>query len=128
MKSSEIISTLSKHLSLRRLSRLKTVLSSRIVDTTIVFENLGDPHNIAACLRTADALGIQDGTLYCIRIKLHFLCELVTPVVCAVHVVERWNDRFFPSQHTSQGAAKWLTLHRYTSTREWCVGHLAIGF
>ena len=61
MTSKAIIGVLSKHLSERRLSRLQTVLRARVRDTVLVFENLGDPHNIAACLRTADAIGIQDG-------------------------------------------------------------------
>lgn len=56
-----ITGVLSRHLSERRLNRLWTVARARVRDTVLVFENIGDPHNIAACLRTADALGIQDG-------------------------------------------------------------------
>lgn len=59
--SSAIVKVLQTRLSQRRLSRLRTVLSARVRDTVLVFENLGDAHNISACLRTADALGIQDG-------------------------------------------------------------------
>lgn len=58
-----VVAVLSKHLSLRRLSRFQAVLNGRVRDTVLVFENLGDSHNIAACLRTADALGVQDGAL-----------------------------------------------------------------
>lgn len=127
MTSAAIIGVLGKHVSEKRLTRLATVLRSRVRDTTLVFENLGDPHNIAACLRTADALGVQDGergmglgdatrraetTLFS---PYHFF-----PWV-TVHVIERWNEHFFPSQQTSQGASKWLTLHRHASVPEWCV-------
>ena len=119
MTSAAIVGVLVKHISEKRLTRLSTVLRSRVRDTTLVFENLGDPHNIAACLRTADALGIQDGEKGMGRgVEMELGNAFTQP---AVHIIERWNEHFFPSQQTSQGASKWLTLHRHASVREWCV-------
>ena len=43
-----------------RTERLTSVLNKRQGDITIVLENVFDPHNISAVMRTADAVGIQD--------------------------------------------------------------------
>ena len=41
-----------------RTERLTSVLNKRQGDITIVLENVFDPHNISAVMRTADAVGI----------------------------------------------------------------------
>lgn len=44
----------------RRLEKIRTVLSNRQPDLTLVLENINDPHNLSACLRSCDAVGIMD--------------------------------------------------------------------
>ncbi len=44
----------------RRKTRLASVLAHRQPDLTIVVENIHDPHNVSAMLRTADAVGIHE--------------------------------------------------------------------
>ncbi len=41
-----------------RADKIKTLASNRQLDLTIVLENVHDPHNIGAVLRTCDAVGI----------------------------------------------------------------------
>jgi len=41
-----------------RASKIQRVLQRRQPDFTVVFENVWDPHNISAVLRTADSVGI----------------------------------------------------------------------
>ena len=43
-----------------RRERLLSVLNKRQPDLTVVLENVFDPHNISAVLRTCDAVGIQE--------------------------------------------------------------------
>ena len=43
-----------------REERLKNVLDKRQQDLTVVLENVFDPHNISAVMRTCDAVGIQE--------------------------------------------------------------------
>ena len=44
----------------QRYNRLTSVLNHRQPDLTVVLENVFDPHNVSAVMRTCDAVGIQD--------------------------------------------------------------------
>ncbi|TAG13656.1 MAG: RNA methyltransferase [Sphingobacteriia bacterium] len=74
-----------------RQNRIETVLLNRQPGLTVVMENVNDPHNISAVMRTCDAVGIQD--IY------------VLNTVIAKH------EYFGPK--SSSSAAKWLTIHEY---------------
>lgn len=75
-----------------RINRLETVLNKRQPDLTVVLENVFDPHNIGAVMRTCDAVGIQD--IYILNHKI------------APH--RNWSAK------ASSSAAKWLTVHQFT--------------
>lgn len=78
-----------------RIKRLNEVLSRRQPDLTIVLENVSDPHNISAVMRTCDAVGIQDIYILNSNISNH----------------EKWGSK------SSSSASKWLTIHQFTDTR-----------
>ena len=75
-----------------REERLKNVLDKRQNNLTVVLENVFDPHNISAVMRTCDAVGIQDVFVLNTKINRH----------------KKWGDR------SSSSAVKWLTIHQYT--------------
>ena len=75
-----------------RIKRLTDVLEKRQPALTIVLENVTDPHNISAVMRTADAVGVQEIYILNTKIGLH----------------EKWGSK------SSSSAAKWLTIHQYT--------------
>jgi tRNA (guanosine-2'-O-)-methyltransferase len=79
-----------------RKKRLTDVLDKRQHDLTVVLENVFDPHNISAVMRTCDAVGIQDIYVLNTKIPKH----------------EKWGRR------SSSSAAKWLTVHQFDSTQE----------
>lgn len=76
----------------QRYNRLTSVLSKRQPDITVVLENVFDPHNISAVMRTCDAVGIQDVYILNDRIPPH----------------KKWGHR------SSSTAAEWLTIHQFT--------------
>ena len=43
-----------------RIKRIEDTVSSRQLDLTVVLENVHDPHNISAVLRTCDSIGIRE--------------------------------------------------------------------
>ena len=79
-----------------RYNRMLSVIKNRQNNLTVVMENVNDPHNISAVMRTCDAVGIQD--IYILNTKI------------AKH------DYF--GVKSSSSAAKWLTVHQFTNVKE----------
>lgn len=84
-----------------RRERLLTALRQRQAGLTVVMENVEDPHNIAAVMRTADSVGIQDIFICNTRIARH----------------KNWGFK------SSSSARKWVTVHQYADLDE-CVAEL----
>src|SRR5438128_10967990 len=79
-----------------RRQKIESVLSKRQNDLTVVLENVFDPHNISAVMRTCDAVGIQE--LYVLNTKI------------PTH--GKWGKR------SSSSAAKWLTVHQFDNAEQ----------
>lgn len=79
-----------------RYNRLTSVLNHRQPDLTVVLENVFDPHNVSAVMRTCDAVGIQDVYILNDRIPPH----------------KKWGYR------SSSTAAEWLSVHQFTDAQE----------
>jgi tRNA (guanosine-2'-O-)-methyltransferase len=84
-----------------RRARLLSVLNKRQNDLTVVLENVFDPHNISAVMRTCDAVGIQEIYVLNTKIPRH----------------KKWGTK------SSSSAAKWLTIHQFTDAPA-CFGAL----
>lgn len=74
-----------------RKEKLIQVIQNRQFDVTLVLENVFDPHNISAVMRTCDAVGVQELYILNTKIPRH----------------KKWGAR------SSSSAAKWLTIHQY---------------
>jgi tRNA (guanosine-2'-O-)-methyltransferase len=77
-----------------RKNRIESVLLKRQGNLTVVMENVHDPHNISAVMRTCDSVGIQE--IYVLN-----------------SVIPR-HDYF--GVKSSSSAAKWLTVHHFSNT------------
>ena len=76
----------------QRFDRLTSVLNHRQPDLTVVLENVFDPHNVSAVMRTCDAVGIQNVYILNDRIPPH----------------KKWGYK------SSSTATEWLTVHQFT--------------
>jgi len=79
-----------------RKERLLSVLNNRQFDLTIVLENVFDPHNVSAVMRTCDAVGVQEVYVLTTKIPRH----------------KKWGYR------SSSSASKWLTSYQFDNVIE----------
>lgn len=75
--------------------RYRDVIRQRQNNLAIVLENIWDPHNVSAILRTADSVGILD-----------------------VYLI--YNNQEFPKlgKKSSAGSKKWMDLHPFTTVED----------
>jgi tRNA (guanosine-2'-O-)-methyltransferase len=78
----------------RRMARVEHVLRRRQPDLAVVLENVHDPHNVSAVLRSCDAVGV---------LRVHLVYTYETPPVGSF------------ARTTSASAAKWIEWTRHES-------------
>jgi tRNA (guanosine-2'-O-)-methyltransferase len=81
-----------------RTTRINNVLDCRQPDITILMENIQDPHNISAVMRTCDAIGVTE----------IFICNHTIPL----H--KKFGDK------SSSSANKWLVINQFDNVKD-CV-------
>ena len=79
-----------------RKEKLLSVIHKRQSNLTVVLENVFDPHNVSAVMRTCDAVGIQEVYILNTRIPLH----------------RKWGFK------SSRSANKWITTYQFTNAEE----------
>lgn len=76
-----------------RKQRINSVLANRQPDITVVLENITDPHNISAVMRTCDAIGVKEIFVLNTKIPAH--------------------KKF--GKNSSSSASKWISVNQYTN-------------
>ena len=92
----------------RRRRKMERVVARRQSGLVVVLEDIHDPHNAEAVLRTCDAFGVQD---------VYFIFEQ-----------EAYYNPRRVGKSTSASANKWLTLHVCRSTRDCLEALRAAGY
>ena len=82
----------------KRIQRINSVVSLRQRGIIVILEDIHDPHNAAAIMRTCDGLGIQE-------------------VYVIIEKEEYYNIKKI-GKVSSSSANKWLTFHIFRSTQE----------
>lgn len=83
-----------QHISDNKREKFESIILDRTRHVTVVLENLFQPHNAAAVLRSCDCFGVQD-----------------------VHVIENSN-KYKPNKDIDMGSSKWLNIHKYNEKEE----------
>jgi tRNA (guanosine-2'-O-)-methyltransferase len=91
-------------LSAERIARVEAVLAARLGSLTTVIEDLYDPHNGAAAIRSTEALGLQE-----------------------FHAVEP-HERFAALKGITRGCHRWIELHRWADVAACAAALRARGF
>ncbi|MEX1001727.1 MAG: RNA methyltransferase [Crocinitomicaceae bacterium] len=78
-----------EHISENKRSKFEQIILNRTQYITVVLEDIFQPHNAAAVLRSCDCFGVQD-----------------------VHIIENENT-YAPNKEIDMGSSKWLSLNRY---------------
>lgn len=82
-----------------RISRIQEVASKRQHDLTVVLENVHDPHNLGAVLRTCDSVGIYN--------------------IYIIYTEEGLQKRGVqPGHKSASGSRKWVNLHYFTDLNQ----------
>lgn len=87
-----------------RQARIATVVQNRQGNLTVVLENVHDPHNIGAVLRSCESVGLVE--IFVLYSEPHLSQE-----------------RLALGKKTSAGARKWVDVHFYTDV-EACFAHV----
>ena len=90
-------------LSGNREERIQKIKQQRFTDVEMIIEQIDDPHNIGAILRTCDAVGIQTVHLIYEKTRPPRLKELKTG--------------------SAASATKWLTINKWHSAKE-CIADI----
>ncbi len=90
----EILTFLSSYLTDNRKQLFDKIIQYRTRYITVVLEDIYQPHNASAVLRSADLTGIQD-----------------------IHIIENRN-RYEVNPEVAMGSSKWLNLVKYNKSKE----------
>jgi tRNA (guanosine-2'-O-)-methyltransferase len=85
---------LSEFVTERRAALFEEIIRNRTRYVTLVLEDIFQPHNASAVLRSCDCFGVQD-----------------------VHIIEN-NNMYEVNPQVALGSAQWLTLHKYNETKD----------
>lgn len=88
-----LIEYLSEFVTEKRLEKFNEIISSRTRHITIGLEDIFQPHNASAVLRSCECLGIQD-----------------------IHIIEN-NNKYEVNPDVALGSSKWLTLCKYNKEK-----------
>ncbi len=100
----QLIDYLLEHITAERQKRIEQVLVNRTRQVTVVLENVYQPHNASAVIRSCDCFGIQE-----------------------LHIIEK-EYHYRVNKDVAVGASKWIDIFRYNGmyldNSQYCIEHL----
>lgn len=77
-------------LSDERLAKFERVVNNRQFDLTIILENVHDPHNIGAVLRSCDSVGVHE--IYIVHTEAHLQAKKLEVGINSASGARKWVD------------------------------------
>ena len=100
----QLVSYLSQYVSENKLALIDMILPNRTRFLTIVLEDIYQPHNASAVIRSCEAFGVQD-----------------------IHIIEQ-NNSYRINPDITLGSNKWVNIYSYkkygTNNTSYCLEHL----
>lgn len=88
----------------KRENKFRKVIRQRQANLTVILENVHDPHNIGAVMRTCDSVGIKEIFVLYSEPSLN-------------------REQLYLGKNASSGARKWVDVHFYTDIKA-CFNHV----
>jgi len=88
-KTKWLIEQFFEHISDNKKEKFQKNIQNRTRHITVLLENLFQPHNASAVLRSCDCFGVQD-----------------------IHIIENYN-KYTTNREIDMGSSKWLNLYKY---------------
>lgn len=88
-----IVRALTPHVTVERLARIQSIAARRIPTVAAVLDDIADPHNASAILRSCDAFGVHD-----------------------VHAIAGGRP-FYASHKVARGTERWVSVRKHDTAR-----------
>ncbi|MCC6689908.1 MAG: TrmH family RNA methyltransferase, partial [Bacteroidia bacterium] len=95
----DLCNYLTSFISVERKKKFDEIIGKRTRHITVVLEDIYQPHNASAVLRSCDCFGVQD-----------------------VHIIENKNQ-YTVNDEIALGSSKWLSLYKYSTVTS-CINQL----
>ena len=86
------------HMLDQRQKKIRDLIARRQIHFTVILENVSDPHNIGAVLRSCDAVGIHE--------------------IFLIYTDPKYSSRFTLGKRASSGARKWVDVFQFDNIPE----------
>ena len=86
------------HMLDQRQKKIRDLIARRQIHFTVILENVSDPHNIGAVLRSCDAVGIHE--------------------IFLIYTDPKYASRFTLGKRASSGARKWVDVFQFDNIPE----------